>query len=356
MRILEIGEAPFMGNHAPGLTDFFSVHKDAKPEARLTLRRIYELRRQLRAGHYDLVVYHLQAKVVAPWHRHGLGIRSALEATSWSLSAFYKMAWHHFHSVLAGIDTPLVIVDVQDTPRITKTESYWLDRARFWFMRELPPNHFNLFLSMDRRCGDVINIQRQPLVARNLAKIRPFSLGFDVRDTAGIEAVPPEGKIHDIFYAGANHTTTVRQEGLKELKALQAAGVRVHLPEKRMPQAEFFRTCARSWLIWSPEGQGWDCHRHYEALMVGSVPVINQPTIERRQPFIHGEHCLYYRTEPGGLTEAVTRALADRAALGRISAQGRAHVRQHHTQNQLARHVLASVGLLEKAADGVVDL
>ena len=122
-----------------------------------------------------------------------------------------------------------------------------------------------------------------------------------------------------------------------------------------MPPAEFFRICAQSWLIWSPEGQGWDCHRHYEALMLGSVPVINQPTIERHQPLIHGEHCLYYRTEPGGLTEAVTRALADRPALARISAQGRTHVLQHHTHGQLARHVLESVNLLEKAGDGVLD-
>lgn len=355
MRILEIGEAPFMGNYAPGLTDFFSVHKDAKPEIRLTLQRIFDLRKQLQAGRYDLVVYHLRAKMNAPWHRHGPGIRSAFETVSWSALAFYKMAWHYFHRVLAAVDTPLVIVDVQDAPRISKTESYWLDRARFWFMRELPPNHFNLFLNMDRRSGDVINVQRQPRLARNFDKIRPFSIGFEPRYTEGVEPLPPEGKIHDIFYSGANHTSTVRQQGLKELKALQAAGVRVHLPEKRMPLPEFYRTCAQSWLIWSPEGQGWDCHRHYEALMLGSVPVINQPTIERHQPFLHGEHCLYYRTEPGGLTEAVTRALADRAALASISAQGRAHILQHHTRPQLARHVLESVGLLEKAGDRVLD-
>lgn len=355
MRILEIGEAPFMGNHAPGLTDFCSVLKDASPETRLTRQRISDLGRQLKAGQYALVVYHLRGKTTAPWHRHGRGIRSAFETASWSLSAFHKIAWHAFHEILTHVDVPLVIVDVQDSPRITRTELHWLDRARFWFMRELPPNHLNLFLNMDRRSGDVINIQRQPLVARNLAKIRPFSLGFDVRDTEGIEVVPPEGKIHDIFYIGANHTSTVRQEGLKELEALQATGVRVCLPEKRMPMPEFFRTCAQSWLIWSPEGQGWDCHRHYEALMLGSVPLINQPTIERHQPFIHGEHCLYYRTEPGGLTEAVTRALADRAALTRISTQGRAHVLRHHTRSQLARHVLESVGLLEQAAAGVRD-
>jgi len=214
----------------------------------------------------------------------------------------------------------------------------------------------NLFLNMDRRCGDVVNIQRYERLARNFSKIKPFSLGFNLRDTAETERVQPHEKIHDVFYAGKNHTTTVRQEGLSELKALQAAGVRVYIPETRLSRPDFFRACAQSWLVWSPEGQGWDCHRHYEALMLHSVPLINQPTIERVWPFLSGEHCLYYRTEPGGLTEAVTHALKDHDALVKIAEQGRAHVIQHHTRSNLVRHILSSVSLLEKAAPHIVDL
>ncbi len=112
-------------------------------------------------------------------------------------------------------------------------------------MRELPPNHMNLFLNMDRRCGDVVNIARHQRLAQNFSKIRPFSLGFELRETAGTERVPPQEKIHDIFYAGKNHTTTVRQEGLPELKAMQAAGARVYIPETRLSKADFFRACAQ---------------------------------------------------------------------------------------------------------------
>jgi hypothetical protein len=356
MRILEIGEGPYVSECAPGITDFFCTHKTTAPETRLTLPRLLMLRRRLRAGYYDLVVYHIRAKVTAPWHRHAAWWRGALEFVSWNFGSFHKISWHYFHWILKGAPTPLIIVDTQDAPRISRTESYWLDRARYWFMRELPPNHLNLFLNMDRRCGDVVNIVRQKRLVPNFSKIRPFSLGFEIRGTAGVGPVPPAEKIHDIFFAGTTHSTTVRQSGLPVLRELQAAGVRVYIPEKKLALADFHRACAQSWLVWSPEGLGWDCHRHYEALMLGSVPLINQPTIERHEPLLHGEHCLYYRPEPGGLAEAITRALQDKAALVKIAEQGRAHILAHHTRANLVRHLLASVGFLDQARAHLVDL
>lgn len=355
MRILEIGEGPYVSSYAPAITDFYSVHKAATPETRLTFRQIFILRKRLKAGFYDLVVYHIRAKVSAPWHRHHAFLRIASEIVVWSLVSFHKIGWHYFHYALSGTTAPLVIIDTQDAPRINKTESFWLERCRFWFMRELPPNHMNLFLNMDRRCGDVVNIQRHKRLKRNFAKLRPFSLGFDPGDPPPSEKVEAHGRIHDVFYAGANHTTTVRQQGLEELKALRAAGLRVFIPESRLSKPDFFRACAQSWLVWSPEGQGWDCHRHYEALMLYSVPLINLPTIERVWPLVSGEHCLYYRPEAGGLTEAIESALKDREALLRIAEQGRAYILQHHTRTQLVRHILSSVGLLEQAEAHVVD-
>ncbi len=354
MRILEIGEGPYVSVYAPAITDFYSVHRAATPETRLTLPRILILRKRLKAGWYDLVVYHIRAKVSAPWHRHHAAWRIAFEIAMWSLASFYKIAWHCFHYVLSGTTTPLVIVDTQDAPRISKTESFWLDRCRFWFMRELPPNHMNLFLNMDRRCGDVVSIRRQKLLKRNFAKIKPFSLGFDPREAAPVAKAEAHERIHDVFYAGANRSTTVRQQGLEELKALRSAGLRVFIPEQHLSLPDFFRACAQSWLVWSPEGLGWDCHRHYEALMAYSVPLINSPTIERLWPLLAGEHCLYYRPEKGGLTEAIESALRDREALLKIAEQGRAHILRHHTRSQLVRHILSIVGLLEQAEAHIV--
>ncbi len=89
--------------------------------------------------------------------------------------------------------------------------------------------------------------------------------------------------------------------------------------------------------------------------MTYSVPLINYPTIEHLWPLRHGEHCLYYRPEPGGLREAVERALSDRDALVKIAEQGRAHILEHHTYRQLARHILDKVGLLSQAEPHLVE-
>jgi len=355
MRILEIGEGTYVSKYAPAITDFFSVNRAAPPETRLTLRQIFDLRKRLRAGEYDLVVYNITAKVSAPWHRHSAAWRVVAEIVAWSLTSFHRLSWHWFHFFLSRTATPLIVVDIQDAPRITATESFWLDRCRFWFMRELPPNHMNLFLNMDRRCGDVVNIRRQERLRRNFGKLMPFSIGFDPGETAQAEKVEPHEKSHDVFYAGGNQSSTVRQQGIEELKALQAAGLRVYLPEGRLAQADFFRACAQAWLVWSPEGLGWDCHRHYQALMLNSVPLINSPTIERLWPFHSGEHCLYYRPEKGGLTEAIERALRDREGLLKIAEEGRAYILQHHTRGRLVRHILSSVELLEQAEAHIVD-
>ena len=122
--------------------------------------------------------------------------------------------------------------------------------------------------------------------------------------------------------------------------ALRDGGVAIDAPEERLARPVFYRRAARAWLTWSPEGLGWDCFRHYEAAAGGSVPLINQPSIERHAPLLNGVHAVYYDVEPGGLTRAVRAALADRAQLGRMGLAAAAHVAAHHTAATLGRYVV----------------
>ena len=145
----------------------------------------------------------------------------------------------------------------------------------------------------------------------------------------------------DLFFSGrVTGSSTLRARGLAELKALERQGVTLDIPDAPLPRAQFYQRCAAAHLVWSPEGLGWDCFRHYEAPACGSVPLINQPWLDRHAPLIAGEHALYYDVEPGGLTRAVTAALADKAALARIAAAAQAHVMAHHTPAALARYVV----------------
>ena len=48
-----------------------------------------------------------------------------------------------------------------------------------------------------------------------------------------------------------------------------------------LPAAEYFANLPTYKFVVSPEGNGMDCHRHYEALMAGCIPIIERnPLIE----------------------------------------------------------------------------
>ena len=95
-----------------------------------------------------------------------------------------------------------------------------------------------------------------------------------------------------------------------------------------------------SWLVWSPEGSGWDCYHHYEVCLAGSVPVINYPSIRRYAPLLDGIHCIYYGVEAEDLLLKVKAAFADKARLIAMARAGRKHVLQHHTTQRLGEYIL----------------
>jgi len=172
-----------------------------------------------------------------------------------------------------------------------------------------------------------------------LKKIRPISLGLQVPEEK-FRGLPTEKK-YDLFFCGTTDMRTPRVSALEEIRASAAReGWNLKLVD-RMPQDEFLRTCAESWLVLSPSGNGWDCWRHTEVLMAGSVPLINYPWIERYAPLRDGEHVLLYSPEQGHLTQVVRQALSDREKLRQMAAAGREHVLRYHTYQALRDYLLA---------------
>ena len=99
---------------------------------------------------------------------------------------------------------------------------------------------------------------------------------------------------------------------------------------------------AEARLVWSPEGLGWDCFRHYEAAAAWSVPLINTPPIERHAPLEDGKHCFLYDVS-GGMAPRIREALADPARLERMAAEARAHVLATATPKAICRYVVGEM-------------
>jgi hypothetical protein len=339
-RILEIGPARYFKQLLPAQTTFyFSGEKRVGRDqpARLSVGAFLRLAVALRRGDYDLIA--LGPLRSALWRRDRFFVRN--------LSNLFKRFFRQFGSLgqyavrFAPKKIPIVVIDRFDEPFIGRQNFWIVKRCRHYFKRELPQNHWNVFLNTTSRNETVANIRCQPDLAAAVSKLKPLPLlpSFDSLPSPPVE---PIAKTVDIFYVGVNETTTVRTHGRALLEELVASGrYRVDLPEKLLPHDEFLARCARSWLVWSPEGQGWDCWRHYEAIAMGAVPVINYPSIDRYRPLIDREHCFLYGCEGKSLIETFEEALADRERIRHMAVAGWDHIKQHYSRESLLSYLMA---------------
>jgi hypothetical protein len=347
LRFLEIG-APWLKSAFPAQTTCFSTEhskRDADPGNGLhsaTLATLPALHRALRDPALSLVV--CRPPFFPPWHwqwiiRHVFS-RRLLRGEFRALGGLAPQL------LRAPIKAPIAVLDFEDYPGIKRDRLWLMSRCRLYFKRELPLDHWRVFMNTAHPNLPSRRFRMRQRHRDLIAKLRPLPLGLPTRSYPTAAE-----KTADIFYAGdTESSSTVRSAGIAELMALRDRGVTVDIPQTRLPPDEFLRRAASAWLVWSPEGLGWDCFRHYEALACGSVPVISRPAIERHQPLIAGEHALYYDIEPGGLTGVIQHALADKDRLRAMAQAGSAYVLAHHTREALARHVIAATLGLDNPA------
>jgi hypothetical protein len=334
--ILEIGPRPYVAAAFPEESLFFATDPSSTaPDGAPRLRSLGALWRALGRADIELIVCH--PTFSAPWGARALGraIFSSrfLQGRSPLLHAFgpQLLRWRG--------RAPIVVVDHEDLPVINRDNLFLLERCALWFKRELPVDHWRVFLKTAHPQLPTPRFRMGARQRRWVEKLRPISIGLPTL-AEGLPP-PPQAKTADVFFlARVADSSTARARGLAELRALADQGLLIDIPDSALPRPEFYRRCAAAWLVWSPEGLGWDCFRHYEALACGATPMINQPSIDRHAPLLAGQHALYYDPEPGGLTRAVLAALRDKDALTRIAAAGREHVMAHHTPQALARYVV----------------
>jgi hypothetical protein len=342
LRFVEIGPIPFVKACFPNQTTFFSTFVAAQPDRLPDLSyrvSLHTLRRVWRAVHDDgvaLIVCHPAS--FAPWQWswlirlvfHRRFLQGHMSPTPWFAPQLLR----------SRLCAPLAIVDMDDTPLIHKNRLFLLDRCKVYFKRELPADHWRLFLRTAHSNLPTPRFRRKKWYADRLLKLRPISIGLPL-DRVHVLPVQATEKTTDIFFSGRlTDSSTVRSGGLSELLSLRDRGVIVDIADNALAPLEFYARCARARLVWSPEGLGWDCFRHYEALACNAVPIINNPTIERYRPLIGGEHAFYYDVEPGGLTRAVLLALSDKSRLSRMGETGRRYVLAHHTPAAITRHII----------------
>jgi hypothetical protein len=340
LHIVEIGDKPYVKSAFPEQTSFFSTRFDPAPADPAHGHDVFSVRNVATVWHLmgaaDLIVCH--PTFHSPWHwrwlSRALFDRRTLQGHFPFVRAFGPQMLRR------PVPPPIAVIDSEDLPLINRNNFFLLDRCKVYFKRELPADHWRLFMKTGHPQLPTPRYRSIAKHQRRIDKIRPFSLGLPMFRENLLPATPLP-KTADVFFAGiATGSSTVRARGFAELMALRQSGLTLDIPDRVLPTEEFYERCARAWLVWSPEGLGWDCFRHYEALACGSVPVINRQNIVRHKPLRHAEHAIYYDIEDDGLSEAIRSGLANKEKLRAMAEAGKTHVLANHTSQAVASYVV----------------
>jgi len=143
----------------------------------------------------------------------------------------------------------------------------------------------------------------------------------------------------DVFFAGAVNSEQ-RRVAIDRVRRLESEGFRIKIVEGHLPFAEYLSLMSRSWLTLSPQGYGYNGFRHYESMLVGSVPVINLPDPPIVHDFRHGRNCFLYSPAGEDLTQVIKDALSDKSRLLRLAAGLPEFVVGQHSMRAVGSYLL----------------
>ena len=163
--------------------------------------------------------------------------------------------------------------------------------------------------------------------------------------------ISPE-KTADVFYCADNNSSH-RRHVLNELPALIALGVIVDHPQKRIPFPEFVERMSRAAITLSPTGYGYNGFRHYEAMLMKSVPAINEYHEPIGTDLVKDENYLVYNSNvQGDFIRTISRALETRPYLLKWGQALRPFTLERHTISAVGDYLLAELRRFKAAKAG----
>ena len=170
---------------------------------------------------------------------------------------------------------PVIAIDWTDSPMLTPNDQRVLRDCSLYFKRELPFDR--LFLYYQDRPTPWTTRRKELLPL--LEKVHHIPLGIEDSKYAALKSQRTAAQDIDVLFLG-EITNTLRKTGMEQLQAFASRSQWKIVIKQGVPFDEYCRMIARSKITISIAGGGWDCFRHYEAVALGSVPLINKPTVD----------------------------------------------------------------------------
>src|SRR5262249_52787830 len=176
LRTLEIGDHYYFKAELPRQTELLWTGR--KPPAlsprayvECTPRNLIRALGDARKGRYDVVVAYPTLR--SPWHpRHWL--RSLARSPARPIAAIARV-FGVWLLRFARIDLPLVAIDMHDAFTISRSSFFLLDRASFYFKRELPTDLWQVLYGTAHPNLPTHRIRRSAQFSKRIAKLRPIS-------------------------------------------------------------------------------------------------------------------------------------------------------------------------------------
>jgi len=343
-RVLEIGEVGLFHWGMAADTDAYyaSYRADLRQgRAWLGLIALYRIWRHVACGRYDLIVLH--PPYYSGWHP-----RSFMVALKFSL--FKGRPLELWGAIISPILfqflryfplANMIAVERSDSFGIPRHHFFLLDKAQAYYKRELPFDHWQVLHRSAHRRLPGATFRRNTKWQRRIAKIHPIALGLDREKADKAAEVFGTDKEYDLFFAGGtDENSTVRANVPDQLCRLRKAGVQVDAPSMRLSYDDYIKRCAKAWITLSPAGLGWDCYRHVEAAIAGSVPLVSAPSIERYKSLVIGQHCLVYHLDADDIVSLVIGALSDKKALSNMAKAAHDHAKSCLVLDKICRELL----------------
>jgi len=333
VRVLEISRDPLFKSVYPQLTSWLQIGPYLEPYNEYT--RLPELTRckvapaiiGLLFRRYDLIIFPAVRK------RHPGDKLSPRKARIRYLLTYIasQPTTGRIIALLLGLEgIPHIIRDVVDDTDLAEVSLSLLPNATLYAKREVLEEQ--LGKRVDRRS----KYGKGPLLMY-------LPMAFQTEEYL---SVPKGEKKSDVFFAGQMNSPQ-REQALETLGELHCEKLRIDLPKERIPFRDYLRRMSEAWLVVSPRGYGEHCYRHYEALLMGSVPVINTPEQSVYYDLKHEKSCLFYEPTPEGLKNCIRTALADKEKLEKIAETGADLVKTVHDKKAICAALLSKVQVLD---------
>jgi hypothetical protein len=331
-RILIVGQDNLFSGLPGCLVDHVSTGRTMTPHvgtARSTTSLTVALGK-IAAGKYDLIAlpavdfrWAHDASLGKRWLRSLLGRVGCLRCVSGPV-----------HRILSRKATKVIVLDRYDSHEVRVNYLRCVVTASFYFKTNLLAEDGDRVVQTGN--GGLCRLKYLPYWLATENYQMPFQAHRDF----------------DVFFAGEINSEE-RRAAVAAMRGLEAEGYRVYIASRRLGLQEYMTIMSRSWLTLSPQGFGYNGFRHYESMLVGSIPLINRSQPPILNDFVHGENCWLYSHEAQDIHHVARTALRDKQRLLRIAGGLRQFAEEHHSIRAVGRYLLNSVADGQMVDDSV---